>query len=146
MLGPRANTLIRTYALSASPRSCHTGNTEIAVLIGLYDADTYNWRSMTTPGITGLFNPNCLESAKANLITCAPGDNTYDGVQTTVRLVDPENQFHALETTEATNGEWPCLCVASFFKTNLFSPGDQEFQYLLTFGVVGRQRIYPIPA
>lgn len=77
------------------------------MLIGLYDADTYNWRSMTTPGITGLFNKNCLQSAAANDITCAPGDNTYDGSDTdAVRGVSliADNQFHALKTTEDTNG------------------------------------------
>ena len=33
----------------------------MAVLTGLFGSDNYNWRSMTNPGITGLFNKYCLE-------------------------------------------------------------------------------------
>lgn len=82
-----------------------SGNTQIAVITGLFDADTYGWRSMTTPGITGLYNKNCLKSAMDNLITCAPGDNTYIGAPTTtVSLISEVSQFHSIYTTEETNG------------------------------------------
>lgn len=78
----------------------------MAVLLGLFDNDNYNWRSMTSPGITGLFNPNCLQSGAENLMKCYPGDNTYSGAPlTAVSLVDSDNQFHSLTTTVATNGE-----------------------------------------
>lgn len=77
----------------------------MAVLFGLFDNDNYNWRSMTSPGITGLFNSNCLQSGFNNLMKCYPGDNTFDGVQTTVSLVNMDNQFHSLNTTVDTNGE-----------------------------------------
>ena len=77
----------------------------MAVLFGLFDSDNYNWRSMTSPGITGLFNNHCLLSGQNNLMKCYPGDNTYDGVQTEVSLVNLENQFHSLKTTVETNGE-----------------------------------------
>lgn len=81
------------------------GNARIAVITGMFDSNNYNWRSMTSPGITGLFNPNCLSSGAANLMKCYPGDNTYDGVQTPVSLVSQNSQFHGIYTTEATNGE-----------------------------------------
>lgn len=83
---------------------CLPANSQIASIIGLFEADTYSWRSQTTPGITGLFNQYCLQSAADNLITCAPGDNTYDGVQTSVSLVSMENQFHSIYATD--RGEW----------------------------------------
>lgn len=60
---------------------------------------------MTTPGITGLFNKNCLESAMEQKITCAPGDNTWDGIQTNVSLVSDVSQFHSIYTTEEESGE-----------------------------------------
>ena len=82
-----------------------TGNAQIAVLTGMFGSNNYNWRSMTCPGITGLFNRFCLATATSNLITCAPGDNTFDGVQTDVSLVSSVSQFHSIYTTEATNGE-----------------------------------------
>lgn len=81
------------------------GNAQIAVIAGLFEHETYDWRSMTTPGITGLFNKNCLTSAADNLIMCAPGDNTYDGVQTNVSLISSVSQFHSLYTTEEEVGE-----------------------------------------
>lgn len=77
----------------------------MAVLIGLFGSDNYNWRSMTSPGITGLFNGNCLRSGDLNLMTCYPGDNTFDGVQTDVSLVNEQNQYLNIFTTVATNGE-----------------------------------------
>lgn len=86
-------------------RPVAAGNAQIAVLTGMFGSDNYNWRSMTSPGITGLFNENCLRSGAANLMTCYPGDNTFDGVQTTVSLVNSNSQFHSLPTTVATNGE-----------------------------------------
>lgn len=82
-----------------------SGNAQIAVITGMFDNDNYNWRSMTSPGITGLFNANCLASGAANLMRCYPGDNTYDGELTTVSLVNMESQFHSIYTTVATNGE-----------------------------------------
>lgn len=78
----------------------------MAVLLGLFDSDNYNWRSMTSPGITGLFNANCLQSAAENLMKCYPGDNTYSGAPlTAVSLIDPDNQFHSVTTTVAVNGK-----------------------------------------
>ncbi|CAM9431410.1 unnamed protein product [Scytosiphon promiscuus] len=80
------------------------GNAQIAVLTGMFASDNYNWRSLTSPGITGHFNKYCLASATANLMECAPGDNTYDGVQTDVSLVSSVSEFHSIYTTESTNG------------------------------------------
>lgn len=78
----------------------------MAVLLGLFDSDNYNWRSMTSPGITGLFNPNCLQSGAENLMKCYPGDNTYSGAPlTAVSLVNPDNQFHSVTTTVGVNGK-----------------------------------------
>lgn len=82
-------------------------NAQIAVILGLFESEMYDWRSMTTPGITGLFNKNCLSSASENLIMCAPGDNTYDGVQTSVSLVSDVNQFHSIYTTEEVGEREP---------------------------------------
>ena len=76
----------------------------MAVLLGMFESDNYSWRSMTSPGITGLFNEHCLGSGAANLMTCYPGDNTFDGVLTTVRLI-AENPFHSVTTTVEVNGE-----------------------------------------
>lgn len=83
------------------------GNSWIASIIGLYGLDTYAGRSMTTPGITGLFNKNCLQSAMDNKITCAPGDNTWDNSSATVNvtLISDVSQFHSIYTTESNNGE-----------------------------------------
>ncbi|CAN0053457.1 unnamed protein product, partial [Scytosiphon promiscuus] len=82
-----------------------TGNVQIALMTGMWDSDNYNWRSMVSPGITGLFNENCLESAAANLMTCYPGDNTFDGtVDDTAILINEDNQFHSIYTTVSTNG------------------------------------------
>ncbi|CAB1104851.1 unnamed protein product [Ectocarpus sp. CCAP 1310/34] len=53
-------------------------NVQIALMTGMWDGDNYNWRSMVTPGITGLFNENCLDSAAQNLVACYPGENTFD--------------------------------------------------------------------
>ena len=36
---------------------------------------------------------------------CGPGDNTYDGVQTTVSLVSAESPYHSIYTTTEVNGE-----------------------------------------
>lgn len=82
--------------------STPAGNSWIAVITGLFDADTYAGRSMTTPGITGLFNKNCLKSAMDNKITCAPGDNTWDNSSPTVNvsLISDVSQFHSIYTTE----------------------------------------------
>ena len=82
------------------------GNVQMAVLLGLFDSDNYNWRSMTSPGITGLFNPNCLQSGAENLMKCYPGDNTYSGAPlTAVSLINPDNQFHSITTTVDVNGK-----------------------------------------
>ena len=85
----------------------HPGNSWIAVITGLFDAKTYAGRSMTTPGITGLYNKNCLKSAMDNQITCAPGDNTWDNSSpiVNVSLISDVSQFHSIYTTEETNGE-----------------------------------------
>lgn len=84
----------------------YAGNARMAVLLGLFDSDNYNWRSMTSPGITGLFNPNCLQSGAENLMKCYPGDNTYSGPPLTdVLLINPENQFHSVTTTVGVNGK-----------------------------------------
>eukprot|EP00904_Undaria_pinnatifida_P011670 jgi/Undpi1/7633/HiC_scaffold_23.g10106.m1 len=80
-----------------------SGNAQMAVLIGFFADDNYNWRSMTSPGISGLFNEHCLGSGAANLMMCYPGDNTYDGVIQTVKLV-ADNPYHSLTTTVETNG------------------------------------------
>ena len=82
----------------------------MAVLLGLFDSDNYNWRSMTSPGITGLFNPNCLQSGAENLMKCYPGDNTYSGAPlTAVSLINPDNQFHSVTTTVGVNGKGPVV-------------------------------------
>ena len=81
-----------------------TGNTQIAVLTGLFNDDSYSWRSMTNPGITGLFNPNCLTTAMDDLLVAGPGDNTYDGVQTSVSLISSVSPYHSIYTTTSTNG------------------------------------------
>lgn len=78
----------------------------MAVLLGLFDSDKYNWRSMTSPRITGLFNSNCLQSGADNLMKCYPGDNTYSGAPLTdVSLINPDNQFHSVTTTVLVNGK-----------------------------------------
>lgn len=81
------------------------------MLTGIFGSDNYNWRSQTMPGITGLYNKFCLTSATANLMTCAPGDNTFDGVFSAVSLVSDVSEFHSIYTTEAESGECllPCL-------------------------------------
>lgn len=79
---------------------------QIALLTGMWDSDNYNWRSMVSPGITGLFNENCLKSAAENLMTCFPGDNTYDGTTPgAVLLVNKEEPYHSLYTSVEDNGE-----------------------------------------
>eukprot|EP00904_Undaria_pinnatifida_P003100 jgi/Undpi1/12791/HiC_scaffold_7.g02458.m1 len=95
------------------------GNAQIAVLTGLFGSDNYNWRSMTNPGITGLFNKYCLESAMDNLMACGPGDNTYDGVQTTVSLVSSESPYHSIYTTTAVN-EYAGFQIVPRFATNVY--------------------------
>lgn len=70
----------------------------------MFQKANYNWRSMVSPGITGLFNKNCLESGKNNLMTCYPGDNTYDGINTDTSLISSISPYHSMNTTEATNG------------------------------------------
>ncbi|CAM9095540.1 unnamed protein product [Ectocarpus sp. 6 AP-2014] len=82
-----------------------TGNVQIALMTGMWDSDNYNWRSMVSPGITGLFNENCLDSAAQNLMVCYPGDNTFDGtVPGAAILVNEDNQFHSIYSTVANNG------------------------------------------
>ncbi|CBJ25809.1 conserved unknown protein [Ectocarpus siliculosus] len=82
-----------------------TGNVQIALMTGMWDSDNYNWRSMVSPGITGLFNENCLDSAAQNLMVCYPGDNTFDGtVSGAAILVNEDNQFHSIYTTTSNNG------------------------------------------
>ncbi len=82
------------------------GNVQLAVLLGLFDSENYGWRSMTTPRITGLFNPNCLQAGAEYLMKCYPGDNTYSGPPATdVLLINPDNQFHSVTTTVDVNGE-----------------------------------------
>ncbi|CAM9520719.1 unnamed protein product, partial [Ectocarpus fasciculatus] len=82
-----------------------TGNVQIALMTGMWDSDNYNWRSMVSPGITGLFNENCLDSAAQNLMVCYPGDNTFDGtVSGATILVNEDNQFHSIYSTVDTNG------------------------------------------
>ncbi|CAM9455735.1 unnamed protein product [Ectocarpus sp. 8 AP-2014] len=82
-----------------------TGNVQIALMTGMWDSDNYNWRSMVSPGITGLFNENCLDSAAQNLMVCYPGDNTFDGtVSGAAILVNEDNQFHSIYSTVADNG------------------------------------------
>eukprot|EP00904_Undaria_pinnatifida_P003101 jgi/Undpi1/12792/HiC_scaffold_7.g02459.m1 len=95
------------------------GNAQIAVLTGLFGSDNYNWRSMTNPGITGLFNKYCLESAVDNLMACGPGDNTYDGVQTTVSLVSSESPYHSIYTTTDVN-EYAGFQIVPRFATNVY--------------------------
>lgn len=95
------------------------GNAQIAVLTGMFENENYNWRSQTMPGITGLFNKFCLATATANLMTCAPGDNTFDGVFSTVSLVSDVSEFHSIYTTEDTSGE--CL-LPSLFPSGIMSP------------------------
>lgn len=109
----------RKFVNPPTARLAVAGNAQIAVLTGMFGSDNYNWRSMTSPGITGLFNSNCLRSGAANLMTCYPGDNTFDGVQTAVSLVNSNSQFHSLTTTVATNGEFYVLqCQASWRPPN----------------------------
>ncbi|CAM9848210.1 unnamed protein product, partial [Ectocarpus fasciculatus] len=82
-----------------------TGNVQIALITGMWDSDNYNWRSMVSPGITGLFNENCLDSAAQNLMVCYPGDNTFDGtVSGATILVNEDNQFHSIYSTVDNNG------------------------------------------
>eukprot|EP00903_Cladosiphon_okamuranus_P009435 g8995.t1 len=96
------------------------GNVQLAVLLGLFDSDNYCWRSMTSPRITGLFNPNCLQSGADNLMKCYPGDNTYSGPPLTdVFLINPDNQFHAVTTTVAVNG-YAGAQIVPRFATNVY--------------------------
>lgn len=82
------------------------GNVQLAVLLGLFDSENYSWRSMTTPRITGLYNPNCLQAGAEYLMKCYPGDNTYSGPPATdVLLINPENQFHSVTTTVDVHGK-----------------------------------------
>lgn len=81
------------------------GNAEIANIIGLWESTHYNPRSMVTGGITGLFNPVCLQSAADVLIKCYPGDNSFNPDNNTpVSLVNSNNQFHSIHTTQSVNG------------------------------------------
>eukprot|EP00904_Undaria_pinnatifida_P003099 jgi/Undpi1/12790/HiC_scaffold_7.g02457.m1 len=83
---------------------------------------SYNWRSMTNPGITGLFNKYCLQNCRTlqqNLMTCAPGDNTYDGVQTTVSLVSDISPYHSIYTTADVNG-YDGFQIVPRFATNVY--------------------------
>ncbi|CAM9244706.1 unnamed protein product [Choristocarpus tenellus] len=67
-----------------------------------YTNENFNWYSMVSPGITGLFNKYCLASGADQLMTCYPGDNTFVGIGT-VSLV-AVNRYHPLTTTVVTNG------------------------------------------
>ena len=81
------------------------GTTEIANIIGLWESPYYNPRSMVTGGITGLYNPACLQTAADVLIKCFPGDNSFNPDNgTPVSLVNDDNQFHSIFTTTSTNG------------------------------------------
>ncbi|CAM9973823.1 unnamed protein product, partial [Pylaiella littoralis] len=98
------------------------GNVQMAILLGLYNSDNYNWRSMTSPGITGLFNQYCLDSGSRNLMKCYPGDNTYTLANTnpaTVSLINEANQFHSLTTTVETNG-FDGMQIVPRFATNVY--------------------------
>ncbi|CAM9155683.1 unnamed protein product [Discosporangium mesarthrocarpum] len=95
------------------------GNVEVARLMNFYfDNPNYNWRSMTSPGITGLFNRFCLESGANQLMKCYPGDNTFSGIFTTVSLV-AENEYHPLTTTVETNG-YAGAVIAPRFATFIY--------------------------
>ena len=81
------------------------GNVQIGVITGLFENQNYNWRSFTSPGITGLFNPMCLQSAIDNLMKCGPGDNTYNPVsETPVSLVSDVSDYHSIYTELSTSG------------------------------------------
>ncbi|CAM9431671.1 unnamed protein product, partial [Hapterophycus canaliculatus] len=98
------------------------GNVQMAILLGLYDSENYNWRSMTSPGITGLFNEYCLQAAADNLMKCYPGDNTYTLANTnpeTVSLINEDNQFHSLTTSVDTNG-LAGMQIVPRFATNIY--------------------------
>ncbi|CAM9972579.1 unnamed protein product [Choristocarpus tenellus] len=91
-----------------------TGNVELVKAVGFYYGnENYNWYSMTSPGITGLFNEFCLSSGAAALMTCYPGDNTYLPGVTSVSLV-ADNPFHPLTTTVSTNGYAGATIVPRF--------------------------------
>ncbi|CAM9838625.1 unnamed protein product, partial [Discosporangium mesarthrocarpum] len=101
------------------------GNVEVARLMNFYfDNPNYNWRSMTSPGITGLYNKFCLESGANQQMKCYPGDNTYTGITTSVSLV-AENEYHPLTTTVETNGYAGSVIVpryATFIYFNCVTP------------------------
>ena len=81
------------------------GNAEITNIIGLWESPHYNQRSMVTGGISGLYNPACLQSAADVLIKCFPGDNSYNPDNNTpVNLINTDNQYHSIYTTQGTNG------------------------------------------
>ncbi|CAM9308757.1 unnamed protein product [Choristocarpus tenellus] len=109
-------------------------NIEIAKLTGFYYGnENFNWYSMTSPGITGLFNEFCLSSGADQLMICYPGDNTYVG-EGTVSLV-ADNKFHPLTTTVATNGYNGATIVprfATFVYYNCVTPDClvQENEYI----------------
>eukprot|EP00903_Cladosiphon_okamuranus_P012911 g12054.t1 len=103
-------------------RAEDAGNTQMAILLGLYDSNNYCWRSMTSPGITGLFNPFCLQAGDENLMKCYPGDNTYTLANrnpTTVSLINEDNQFHSLTTNVGTNG-YAGMQIVPRFATNVY--------------------------
>lgn len=78
---------------------------QIAVHTGPFTNNNGNWRSMTSPANTGHYNKFCLQSGKDNLMTCYPGDNSYDLANNPpVSLVNEENKFHSIYTTESANG------------------------------------------
>lgn len=97
---------VRTSSCVACAVFLRPANAQIAVITGMFAMESYNWRSMVSPGITGLFNKNCLQSGSNNLMTCYPGDNTYDGVNTVTSLISSVSPYHSIYTTEATNGAW----------------------------------------
>ncbi|CAM9194686.1 unnamed protein product, partial [Choristocarpus tenellus] len=89
-------------------------NVEFTKAAGFYYGnENYNWYSMTSPGISGLFNKYCLESGAAEMMTCYPGDNTYLPGVTSVSLV-AENRYHPLTTTVSTNGYAGATIVPRF--------------------------------
>lgn len=105
MLSTRKSTWGTYPSTTLRVRWSLAANAQIAVITGMFAMANYNWRSMVSPGITGLFNANCLKSGDNNLMTCYPGDNTYDGVNTDVSLVSTISPYHSIYTTESTNGE-----------------------------------------
>ena len=97
--------MLRDDLVSTDCRQEDRATAEISHIMGLFESDQYNSRSMITGGITGLFNPACLQTAKDVGIMCFAGDNSFTPENNTpVNLVNTENQFHSIYTTTSTNG------------------------------------------